>query len=707
VTTNKIPFGKGAMEKLNFKPSKSNNKNSVILNVLRKLKIQTRLILSFVLVILLLVLTTSIYAYNKSSRAVDSNVRSYSLQVLNQTSAILQNRIAAFESYASDIIKSTTIQDALENYTAGDESVKSEERYNIQTYVSSIVANDNTKFFGMYTSKDFEKIFALGSYDIPGENPDLMKAAKETKITKWVQYNANGDKYIGIRKSIFSSVTGDYLGIIAAIPDDSVLTSCYKDLDIGADNKTNKPFDIFIVAKDGTVISSRSSNFTKLNSNETSKSIARQISAQDKDSGSFDLQSYGEDCLISYSSLNANDWYIISVIPYYHLNSTANNLRNNIIAFGIVCILFAVLVSFLIAKSVSVPSKRLVEYMKKAKDGDLTISINDAGNDELTEISNNFNLMLNNINNLVEKVKQNAEKILDFSNKISISASESNTLSGQVSITIKQIAEGANEQANDISRTVEIMDKLSDEINLVGNNMSDVTQVVGHTKSLSESAAEVVKALNTKSYQTNSASDLIVENISELSNSMKEVQKIVKIIVGIAEQTNLLSLNAAIEAARAGEAGKGFSVVAAEVKKLADHSKEASVSISNIITKAQTKTEQAVLEATNTSSLIQEQLVTVKDADSTFNTIFGSMDKIIHSIDKMTSSVTNIMHSKEVVLEAMQNMSSVSEESAATSGEIFESTVKQMSASNELAQYANTLQSMSDDLEKAISIFKV
>jgi methyl-accepting chemotaxis protein len=315
--------------------------------------------------------------------------------------------------------------------------------------------------------------------------------------------------------------------------------------------------------------------------------------------------------------------------------------------------------------------------------------------------------MLVNINSLVVEVKKSAHKILDFSNKIALSATDSKQMSEQVSITIKQIAEGAHEQANDINDSVETMNQLSNDINLVGQNMNNVAQVVGHTKSLSVGASDVVEALNIKSNQTSSASNRIVSHITAMSQSMKEIQKIVKLIGGIAEQTNLLALNAAIEAARAGEAGRGFAIVASEVKKLADHSKEASVSISNIITTAQTKTEQAVLEATSSNTIIQEQLDTVNAADHTFKTIFTSMDKIIENMDKMTQSVTNIMNSKAIVLDSMQSISAVSEESAATSGEISESTSKQMKAAAELAEYADILQSMSDDLEKAISIFKI
>jgi methyl-accepting chemotaxis protein len=415
----------------------------------------------------------------------------------------------------------------------------------------------------------------------------------------------------------------------------------------------------------------------------------------------------GDNNLVTFSSFSNNNWYIISTLPYSYLDSAANSLRTKLIIFGIFCILLAILISILLSASISSPLKKIVGNMKKAKEGDLTIIINDNGKDELSEVSKNFNEMLININTLVTKVKESSGRIMEFSEKISGLANNSKSMSENISVTVKQIADGAHEQASDINDSVGNMDRLSDEINNVGVDMNDVSQVIEHTKSLNKDAFAAVDKLNEKSNQTDAASDRIANNINSLNDNMKEIQKIVKVIVEISEQTNLLALNAAIEAARAGEAGRGFAVVSAEVKKLTEHTKEASVNINTILTSIQKRTELTADEANNASSIIHEQLKAVQDADYTFKTIFESMDRIISSMGRMDTSVSKIMSSKENVLNKMQNISAVSQESAATCEEIFDSTSKQMVSSNELAQYSEILETMSDELNKAITIFKI
>jgi len=235
--------------------------------------------------------------------------------------------------------------------------------------------------------------------------------------------------------------------------------------------------------------------------------------------------------------------------------------------------------------------------------------------------------------------------------------------------------------------------------------MSNVTEVVSNTRSLSEHAIVAVQSLNDKAVETNEVSEKIVNDIHGLNTDMKEIKKIVKMIVSIADQTNLLSLNAAIEAARAGEAGRGFAVVADEVKKLADQSKDASIMINDIINKIQEKTELTVGAANNASTIVKQQMDAVVETDTTFKTILDAMEGISKQMEHMAISAKDMIVSKENTLSSIDNISAVSQEAAATAEEVSASTEEQMAGSEELASFAKDLKEMAQELTSSISSF--
>ena len=211
--------------------------------------------------------------------------------------------------------------------------------------------------------------------------------------------------------------------------------------------------------------------------------------------------------------------------------------------------MISILLAFVISGSISKPLSKLVNIMRKAKQGDLTEEIQDNSKDEIGEVITNYNDMINNIKTLIQKVKASVNDVLDISRKISSSSEQTYASSEQIALTLQEVAKGSSEQAQEVSQSVDYMNHLSDGINKVTDDLSHVSSLIMNTEDISVQAITVVKTLNDKANQTQTASQKIVEEINSLNNDMKQIRKIVKVIVGIAEQTNLLSLNAAIEAA--------------------------------------------------------------------------------------------------------------------------------------------------------------
>ena len=182
----------------------------------------------------------------------------------------------------------------------------------------------------------------------------------------------------------------------------------------------------------------------------------------------------------------------------------------------------------------------------------------DKNNDEIGEVINNYNDMITNIKSLIKKVKSSVEAVLANAQKIAGSSEQSLHASEQIALTLQEVARGSSEQAQEVSQSVDYMNELSNGINIVTNNLGEMSTLISEAEGTSVQALSTVKTLNDKADLTKMASQKIAEEIYSLNNDMKEIRKIVRVIVGIADQTNLLSLNAAIEAARAGGAGLGL-----------------------------------------------------------------------------------------------------------------------------------------------------
>ena len=195
--------------------------------------------------------------------------------------------------------------------------------------------------------------------------------------------------------------------------------------------------------------------------------------------------------------------------------------------------------------------------------------------------------------------------------------------------------------------------------------------------------------------------------VQELGDNSKEIGSIVEVISSIAEQTNLLALNAAIEAARAGEAGRGFAVVADEVRKLAEGSKESVEKIGSIIEKIQVTTDKAVETMQIGHQRVQEGRKNVEATGHSFNEIVN-MIKIAEENSTKVMEIINSLRSPIVdIVNRTSKTASMSVEVANQMESISIATEEQAENIVDIADNSSNLTELSKNMKKAVNEFNL
>jgi len=227
-----------------------------------------------------------------------------------------------------------------------------------------------------------------------------------------------------------------------------------------------------------------------------------------------------------------------------------------------------------------------------------------------------------------------------------------------------------------------------------------------NTKKLGSKGLSMIDTLIEKSNKTKLSTNEVNTIIQDMNESTKQIDTISETLVSITEQTNLLSLNASIESARAGEAGKGFSVVAREISKLADQSKISTEEIKKIIASIQKKSV-AALNAIKSESVVNEQDLTVGQTKKLFTQILKSIEIMINKVDEVKISIIDINDKKQSTVSEIENISSISEQTASSSQQVTASTEEITAAMEEFTKHSSELQILAEELDAEIKKFKI
>lgn len=423
--------------------------------------------------------------------------------------------------------------------------------------------------------------------------------------------------------------------------------------------------------------------------------------------GSKEVSYEGADYLFTYSRIEGTNMLVCAMVPQKEIMAGAQAiLRYTLIAVAI-CAVIAIVVGSVLASGISKAIRKVNRVLKKTSDGDLTGQISMKRKDE-------FNVLSSSITNMIGSMKDLILKMTNVSGHVSDSAVQVGTNSEVLLEVTKDITEavdyinsGICQQAQDTESCLEQMNGLAERINVVHENTDEISEIAQEAQEAIENGMVIVANLGEKVQGTTEVTETIIREIRELNKESIAINSIIGTINEIAEQTNLLSLNASIEAARAGEAGRGFAVVSEEIRKLAEQSGNAGNQIGEIINHIQERLAATIETAGLAGESVAFQTEALNNTVDVFKNISQQVSKLAEDVEKITQSVGGIEQAKEDTMNAIESISTTSNQTESASEELARSTEKQLQAVEVLNDAVKRLQMDAEDLDTSVSIFKV
>jgi methyl-accepting chemotaxis protein len=377
------------------------------------------------------------------------------------------------------------------------------------------------------------------------------------------------------------------------------------------------------------------------------------------------------------------------------------------LAIFIFCVVFFITASIFVIRTIKNSAKEMIQSMEVVADGDFTIQLDTNRTDEFGMMKKSLAKTIANVSDMLKNLKDKSQIIDSQSRNLSLISDEMSSSAENVASSVSQVASGAGSQAEEMIVITETLNEFSNKLE---NMVQAITDIDSYTKGVSSTANESNEKMETLIASVNKVSSSFKDfegSIASLSSDINKINEITNFINSISEQTNLLALNAAIEAARAGEAGRGFSVVADEIRKLAEQSKTSSETINSLIRGVSGNSSSMVKTTEVMSFEVNNQVLIINAAIASFKTIISSVNSIIPQIDQINTLAYSINEDKSSIMQKVEASSSIAEEVSASSEEISAASEEMSSSSEEVAASALALNDMTKEMMEQVNKFKL
>lgn len=654
--------------------------------------LQTRAIFIISLIVVTLISTVTYIEYVNSKKLIMSSMESSGKQTITiqaqKLSSWVKSRLSQVEVIANTQLVSGMNYEEIIPYFQ-------REQKNYDGVYNSLGVSDTSGKLLMQNNV---------TIDISSEDtfPRVMKGEKIISNPFQDKQNPK-DLIISMECPVKSPKDNKVVGLVSGA---CLVTTVFKentDFHIG---KTDK---VYLLGKDGTVLfrqdenSNKEENFLK-STNKEFADLVKEAITKDNFTGEFKDNNETEKLFVSH--VDGTEWYMLLEVPTKEYTSSLDSLLYFIVMVSAVAMILLIILLTILLRNFFNKLLKISLIAEEVAAGNLMSSLPESS-DELGRINTTFNKMIDNLRNIIIKIKDVSEVVIESSDSYKKVSLEVVECGKDIKQSIENLTLGAKHTADEvqnITRSINDMENKSKELVDISANIDKrISETNDKTLNGSKGLEETVKLL----YKMKESVNVSAEVINDLSEKSKNIANITTTISTISEQTNLLALNASIEAARAGENGKGFSVVAEEVRKLAEQSSESTQGISTEIQQIQEQVANAVAVMKDSMDYMGLSTSSIDNISATF----AGIEKEIENIKLMSLSISDIAKALLVenknINEAVSNTSAISEESVASTVCFEEMIDKQGTIFLNLKKASEDLDELSISLSKELSKFRI